>query len=102
MIPAGTAPVFGAINQMGLRTTEAELQARRTRTAAILSTVATGVIGVDAGGEVMHVNPRATELLGRTISLGLPLAGQLPMRLGAGHRGDRPAARARHAYAGES
>ncbi len=79
-VPAEFAPVFGAINQMehDLRTTEAELQAGRTRTAAILSTVATGVIGVDADGDVMHVNPRATELLGRPISLGLPLVGQLP------------------------
>jgi signal transduction histidine kinase len=79
-VPAEFAPVFGAINQMehDLRTTEAELRAGRTRTAAILSTVATGVIGVDADGDVMHVNPRATELLGREISLGLALAGQLP------------------------
>ena len=79
-VPAEFVPVFGAIAQMerDLRATEAELQAGRTRTAAILSTVATGVIGADATGTVIHVNPRATELLGREIGLGGNLASQLP------------------------
>ena len=79
-VPAEFVSVFGAINQMehDLRATEAELRAGRTRTAAILSTVATGVIGVDASGEVMHANPRATELLGREIQLGERLTEQLP------------------------
>jgi signal transduction histidine kinase len=79
-VPAEFVPVFGAIRQMerDLRTTEAELQAGRRRTAAILSTVATGVIGVDGTGAVIHANPRATELLGRPIELGVALADQLP------------------------
>jgi nitrogen fixation/metabolism regulation signal transduction histidine kinase len=79
-VPAEFVPVFGAITQMehDLRTTEAQLQAGRARTAAILSTVATGVIGVDAGGAVMHVNPRATELLGHEIALGQSVTSQLP------------------------
>jgi two-component system nitrogen regulation sensor histidine kinase NtrY len=79
-VPAEFVPVFGAITQMerDLRATEAELQAGRTRTAAILSTVATGVIGVDANGEVIHANPRAAELLGQEVTLGRRLAAQLP------------------------
>ena len=79
-VPAEFVPVFGAITQMerDLRATEAELHAGRTRTAAILSTVATGVIGVDALGEVMHANPRAAELLGQEVRLGQLLAAQLP------------------------
>ena len=79
-VPAEFVPVFGAITQMeqDLRTTEAQLQAGRTRTAAILSTVATGVIGADEDGAVIHVNPRATQLLGREIALGADLAAQLP------------------------
>ncbi len=79
-IPAEFGPVFGAITQMqtDLQTSEAELEAGRARTAAILSTVATGVIGVDAQGLVIHANPRAAELLGRRVDVGAPLLGQLP------------------------
>ncbi len=79
-VPAEFVPVFGAITQMehDLRSTEAELRAGRTRTAAILSTVATGVIGVDASGVVIHANPRANELLGREITMGESVAQQLP------------------------
>lgn len=79
-VPAEFVPVFGAIAQMehDLRKTEAELRAGRARTAAILSTVATGVIGIDARGDVIHANPRATELLGREVTVGEQLAMQLP------------------------
>jgi nitrogen fixation/metabolism regulation signal transduction histidine kinase len=72
--------VFGAIAQMqdDLQESETELEAGRARTAAILSTVATGVIGVDADGLVIHANPRATELLGRAVVTGAPLLEQLP------------------------
>ena len=80
-VPAEFAPVFGAIRQMeiDLHASEAELAADRTRTAAILATVATGVIGVDADGEVIQANPRAAELLGKAIIVGQPLAQQLPV-----------------------
>lgn len=73
-------PVFGAIAQMegDLRESEAELEAGRSRTEAILSTVATGVIGVAADGTVIHVNPRAEALLGVTIARERHLLGQLP------------------------
>ena len=79
-VPAEFVPVFAAITQMedDLRNTEAELRAGRARTAAILSTVATGVIGVDARGDVIHANPRAAELLGRQVEPAAPLATQLP------------------------
>lgn len=79
-VPAEFVPVFGAITQMeaDLRKTEAELRTGRARTAAILSTVATGVIGVDVNGDVIHANPRASELLGRAITVGNELATQLP------------------------
>jgi two-component system nitrogen regulation sensor histidine kinase NtrY len=79
-VPAEFVPVFGAITQMekDLRASEAELQAGRARTAAILSTVATGVIGIDAGGDVIHANPRVAQLLGHEIVVGGKLAAQLP------------------------
>ncbi|MDX2263047.1 MAG: ATP-binding protein [Gemmatimonadales bacterium] len=79
-IPAEFGPVFDAITQMqtDLQSSEAELEAGRARTAAILSTVTTGVIGVDAQGLVIHANPRAAELLGRRVEVGVPLVTQLP------------------------
>ncbi|MES2123287.1 MAG: ATP-binding protein [Gemmatimonadota bacterium] len=79
-VPAEFAPVFGAIRQMelDLHTSEAQLEAGRTRTAAILATVATGVIGVDAEGNVIQANPRSAELLGRLMEVGRPIAPQLP------------------------
>jgi signal transduction histidine kinase len=79
-VPAEFAPVFGAIRQMeiDLRSSETELEAGRTRTAAILATVATGVIGVDAAGDVIQANPRAEQLLGNAIAVSRPLAQQLP------------------------
>lgn len=78
--PAEFEPVFGAIAQMegDLRESEAELEAGRLRTEAILSTVATGVIGVAADGSVIHVNPRAEALLGVAIAREQSLLGQLP------------------------
>jgi signal transduction histidine kinase len=79
--PAEFDPVFGAIAQMegDLRASAAQLEAGRVRTEAILSTVATGVIGVAADGTVIHVNPRAEVLLGVPISRERPLAEQLPL-----------------------
>jgi signal transduction histidine kinase len=78
--PAEFDPVFGAIAQMegDLRASAEQLEAGRMRTEAILSTVATGVIGVAADGTVIHVNPRAEALLGRPISRERPLVEQLP------------------------
>jgi two-component system, NtrC family, nitrogen regulation sensor histidine kinase NtrY len=77
--PAEFAPVFGAIAQMtrDLADRSAQLEADRSRTAAILSTVATGVIGVDADGRVIQANPRAEELIGHRLVLGEALVSQL-------------------------
>jgi signal transduction histidine kinase len=90
-IPAEFGPVFGAIAQMqtDLQASEVELEAGRARTAAILSTVTTGVIGVDAQGLVIHANPRAAELLGRRVDVGAPLVGQLPPQWSAVDAGVR-------------
>ncbi len=79
-VPAEFEPVFSAIHQMerDLRESTAELEAGRLRTAAILSTVATGVIGVDATGAVIHANPRACAILGQAITVGMPATAQLP------------------------
>ncbi len=79
-VPAEFTPVFGAINQMEqqLRQSAAAIESGRARTAAILSTVATGVIGVDESGAVIHANPRAEELLEHRIALGNDLREQLP------------------------
>lgn len=79
-VPAEFAPVFGAIDQMEqqLRRSAAAIESGQARTAAILSTVATGVIGVDESGAVIHANPRAEELLERRIGLGNDLREQLP------------------------
>ncbi|HEY4321916.1 MAG TPA: ATP-binding protein [Gemmatimonadales bacterium] len=80
-VPSEFVPVFSAITQMeqDLLSSEAELQADRTRTAAILATVATGVVGIDQAGRVTHANPRAAELFGREVLVGEPLAVQLPV-----------------------
>ncbi|MGH7582027.1 MAG: ATP-binding protein [Gemmatimonadales bacterium] len=79
-LPAEFVPVFGALRQMetDLQEAELELRASRERTAAILATLATGVLGIDARGDVTHVNPRATELIGHDLELGRPLSAQLP------------------------
>jgi two-component system nitrogen regulation sensor histidine kinase NtrY len=79
-VPGEFLPVFGAITQMqrDLLASEAELRAGRARTAAILSTVTTGVVAVDGQGNVVHINPRAAELLGEQLQLGHQLVSELP------------------------
>jgi nitrogen-specific signal transduction histidine kinase len=70
--PAELEPVFGAMRRMAddVRATQAELEAARARTAAVLATVATGVLALDADGRVLLANPRARELLGRPLAEG--------------------------------
>jgi nitrogen fixation/metabolism regulation signal transduction histidine kinase len=53
-----------------VRATQAELEAARARTAAVLATVATGVLALDADGRVLLANPRARELLDRPLAEG--------------------------------
>ncbi|HSE28664.1 MAG TPA: ATP-binding protein [Gemmatimonadales bacterium] len=70
--PAELEPVFGAMRRMAddVRATQAELEAARARTAAVLATVATGVVALGADGRVLLANPRARELLGRPLAEG--------------------------------
>ena len=97
--PAELEPVFGAMTRMeaDIRATQAELEDARARTAAVLATVATGVVALDARGRVLLANPRAEELLGLSLPAGtafipaLP-AGWAPVRetVGRAMRGETP------------
>ena len=64
--------VFGAFGRMAadIRTSQAALEEARRRTAAVLATVATGVIALDMGGKVLIANRRAEELLGIEVAEG--------------------------------
>ncbi len=99
--PVELEPVFGAMRRMAddVRATQAELEAARARTAAVLATVATGVVALDADGRVLLANPRARELLGRPLPEGeqfvAGLAGEweaareaLAAAAGVGHGGE--------------
>src|SRR5690606_9913337 len=78
--PVELEPVFGAMHRMAadVRATQAELEAARARTAAVLATVTTGVVALDADGRVLLANPRAGELLGRPLVEGEDFLAQLP------------------------
>ncbi len=64
--PSEFVPVFDAFRRMAddLRAGERALDAARRRTDAVLRTVASGVIAVDAETRVVLANPRAEALLG--------------------------------------
>ena len=70
--PLEFEPVFGAFQRMeeDIRSNRAELEAARQRTATVLATVATGVVGVDGDGRVLIANRRAQEFLGATLDEG--------------------------------
>lgn len=72
-------PVFGAFNRMAadISASRAALEAARRRTATVLATVATGVVGVDTGGRVLIANRQAVDLLGTPLEEGEELAGAL-------------------------
>ena len=65
-------PVFGAFDRMAtdIRQSQAALEAARQRTATVLATVATGVVGLDPHGDVIIANPRARELFGVALPAG--------------------------------
>lgn len=78
-LPADRADEFGSVftafNRMVQRlssTREALVRTTR-RTEAIVEEAATGVIAVDADGDVVLVNPRAETLLGVDVPVGSPL-----------------------------
>ena len=72
-------PVFGAFNRMAadISASRAALEAARRRTATVLATVATGVVGVDTRGRVLIANRQAVDLLGTPLEEGDELAGAL-------------------------
>lgn len=67
--PGEFVPVFDAFRSMArdLRASERALEAARRRTDAVLRTVASGVVAVDANGDVVLANPRAEQLVGRAL-----------------------------------
>ncbi|MGH9885604.1 MAG: sensor histidine kinase, partial [bacterium] len=78
------SPVFTAFRRMAadLNASRTELEEAQRRTVAVLRNVASGVVAVDAQGNVSVANPRAEALLGATLSAGVPFAAQAPTMLG--------------------
>ncbi len=72
MPPQEFEPVFGAFDRMAsdIRSSQEALDAARRRTATVLATVATGVVGLDTREDVIIANPRAEELLGTALPAG--------------------------------
>ncbi|HEU5169051.1 MAG TPA: ATP-binding protein, partial [Gemmatimonadales bacterium] len=70
--PLEFEPVFGAFERMAadIRSTQAALEAARRRTATVLGTVATGVVGLDQEGRVIIANRQAVDLLGIPLAEG--------------------------------
>jgi two-component system nitrogen regulation sensor histidine kinase NtrY len=70
--PVEFEEVFGAFGRMAadIRTSQSALEEARRRTAAVLATVATGVIALDMTGKVLIANRRAEELLGTEVGEG--------------------------------
>jgi signal transduction histidine kinase len=77
--PLEFEPVFAAFERMAadIRTSQSALEDARRRTAAVLATVATGVVGVDPGGRVLIANRQAVDLLGTDLSEGEPFLERL-------------------------
>ena len=72
--PLEFEPVFGAFERMAadISSSRHALEAARKRTADVLATVATGVVGLDPQGRVLIANLQATEILGTGLSEGEP------------------------------
>ena len=78
--PVEFEPVFGAFARMAadVRASQAALEEARRRTATVLGTVATGVIGLDHEGRVLIANPQAVALIGTALPEGASLGDTLP------------------------
>ena len=78
-LPLEFEPVFAAFERMAsdIRSSQAALEDARRRTATVLATVATGVIGVDPGGKVLIANRQAVDLLGIELEEGKPFLERL-------------------------
>ena len=70
------SPVFTAFRRMAsdLNASRSALEEAQRRTAAVLRNAASGVVAVDTDGRVSLANPRAEQLLGRTLAAGTPFA----------------------------
>jgi signal transduction histidine kinase len=77
--PLEFEPVFGAFGRMAadIRSSQYALEEARKRTAAVLATVATGVVGLDPSGQVLIANPRAVDILGADLREGEPFLDRL-------------------------
>jgi two-component system, NtrC family, nitrogen regulation sensor histidine kinase NtrY len=77
--PLEFEPVFGAFERMAadIRSSQQALEAARRRTAAVLGTVATGVVGIDPAGGVLIANRQAVDLLGAELDEGAPFFDRL-------------------------
>jgi signal transduction histidine kinase len=78
--PLEFEPVFAAFERMAadIRSSQHALEEARRRTATVLATVATGVVGVDPSGRVLIANGQAVELLGIELREGEPFLERLP------------------------
>ena len=77
--PLEFEPVFGAFERMAadVRSSQNALEDARKRTAAVLATVATGVVGLDTQGRVLIANPQAVDILGGSLREGEPFLERL-------------------------
>jgi nitrogen fixation/metabolism regulation signal transduction histidine kinase len=77
--PLEFEPVFGAFERMAadVHSSQRALEAARKRTASVLATVATGVVGLDPLGRVLIANPRAMDILGTALGEGEPFLERL-------------------------
>jgi two-component system, NtrC family, nitrogen regulation sensor histidine kinase NtrY len=77
--PLEFEPVFAAFERMAadIRSSQSALEDARRRTATVLATVATGVVGVDPQGRVLIANRQAVDLLGTELKEGEPFLERL-------------------------
>jgi two-component system nitrogen regulation sensor histidine kinase NtrY len=77
--PLEFEPVFAAFERMAadIRSTQNALEDARRRTATVLATVATGVVGMDPEGRVLIANRQAVDLLGTPLQEGEPFLERL-------------------------
>ncbi|MFL5450133.1 MAG: sensor histidine kinase, partial [Gemmatimonadales bacterium] len=77
--PLEFEPVFGAFERMAadIRSSQNALEEARRRTAAVLGTVATGVVGIDPTGRVLIANRQAVDLVGVELEEGAPMLDRL-------------------------
>jgi two-component system, NtrC family, nitrogen regulation sensor histidine kinase NtrY len=70
--PLEFEPVFGAFERMAadIRSSQHALEEARKRTASVLATVATGVVGLDPVGRILIANPQAVDMLGASLREG--------------------------------